>query len=414
MLATALAAGCTARSSSISQCVYNTDCPGAQSCLAGSCRAPCRGDRDCPSGNRCVLSTDPQANACVPSCTSSQQCDPNSTCFRGLCTAGCQTDGDCVIRGLQGTCDLASRACILILVQEPDAGPVEASVEASVDSSPDVPLDVAPEASPDAALDASPESAPEASLDAVPEGSLDASADAALDAASESPLDGTTDVVSEGPRDAALEGSVDAAVDAGMDGDSGVQTVAFALAGATVSRGSTAAAVGHPCPPGQAVTGLFAAPFAGFWNGNLTALQLYCGVVTSPLGSTVVNVTAGDTLPSPTGYFTSVNTPSATTGRALRCPANQVLVGFGGASGSYVSQLTLRCAPLLRAGSTLTVGAVTMGGTVGATVTVGSYQTVAFPATDCPANQVGMGYSGATGSILDSFGLQCATLALAP
>ncbi|HEY8379020.1 MAG TPA: hypothetical protein VIK91_21155, partial [Nannocystis sp.] len=116
----------------------------------------------------------------------------------------------------------------------------------------------------------------------------------------------------------------------------------------------------------------------------------------------VVKVNPGTTLPAVGGNgggpFNSL------------CPADQVVVGFYGRSGSEVDQIGFRCAPFVisenAVGYSISLGAATNlpahGGGGGAP----------FPQTNCPANQVANRKYGRSGSRIDRFGLVCGAYGL--
>jgi hypothetical protein len=394
--------GCRASTTS-RQCEFSAECQGNLICFAGYCRAQCQTNRDCPVGTTCAVTQDPAQNACQLGCTTAAECDPSNTCFHGLCTVACTATTNCARFGAGSVCDPAEHVCVIVPVVQPDAGSDASMNDAGAPDVPDVmeSPDVVEEPAPtDKDVEQDEVGLQDVGMDVGPQ-------DAGMDA---------------GPQDAGIDARVDAASDAGpADVPTDVPTtlpIVFTPAGNTAQRGSQATGGPRTCPSGQAVVGVFASPFAGFWEGNLTALQVYCGVVTTPNmpGATTVSVMTGNTLPTSTTYFTGNNAPAAT-GTAIRCPANQVMVGFGGAarvSSGPVSQIILRCATITRSGATLSVGTVTNGASVGAVLSGQNFPTTSFAATDCPANTVAIGESGFIGNILDSFGLQCGSMAVGP
>lgn len=101
------------------QCRFDSECAGALVCAAGFCRAPCRSDRDCALGTRCVASDQPGGRVCLPPeapalCTG----DGRGTCSEGYlcgtdrqCHARCSNDGDCRDYS-PGSCDSRSGMCV--------------------------------------------------------------------------------------------------------------------------------------------------------------------------------------------------------------------------------------------------------------------------------------------------------------
>jgi hypothetical protein len=116
-----------------------------------------------------------------------------------------------------------------------------------------------------------------------------------------------------------------------------------------------------------------------------------------------VHTTAKETLPE-------VGTMRGPVAKAAVCPADQIVVGFRGRSGSDIDQIVLRCAPLVISGSspsfTLSVGPVSelspLGGAGGNP----------FDSIDCPAGQVAAGDEGRAAFTLNAFGLLCAAPSL--
>jgi hypothetical protein len=113
----------------------------------------------------------------------------------------------------------------------------------------------------------------------------------------------------------------------------------------------------------------------------VTRVRAVCGVVhvSHPGGVLAIDVGATTSLPERgTG-------PGAST--SLRCPKDQIVVGYRGREGAFVDQLAIRCAPLLvsTTESALALGAVTERGPVG-----GSGGGV-HPATDCGPAEIAVG-----------------------
>jgi len=181
--------------------------------------------------------------------------------------------------------------------------------------------------------------------------------------------------------------------------------------GATFTGSDITTQVGNPaggtasndaCPAGQALTGFAGSLSAATTSGVNRQLTGHCGIV--QITGTTVTVKAGASLPT--------RGKAGTTSWTRDCPANQVIVGFSGRSGSLVDQLALRCAPLAVAaaitGSALTVGTATTLAAIGGTG--GS----AFTAVNCPSGEVATMARVRTGDNLDAFGLACSKGTLAP
>jgi len=94
------------------------------------------------------------------------------------------------------------------------------------------------------------------------------------------------------------------------------------------------------------------------------------------------------------------------------CPANQVVVGFSGRSGLLVDQLALRCAPLVAAAATS--GSPLTVGTGASLTAIGGTGGSAFAAVSCPTGEVATMARVRTGDNLDAFGLGCAKGTIGP
>jgi len=192
---------------------------------------------------------------------------------------------------------------------------------------------------------------------------------------------------------------VDAMPDLAADVGPPLPVIAFTDSSSIIhAPGTGGTAFDAPCGgASQALIGLF-----GTSGGvvGLNSVQGNCGVI-EVAGTVSYQLTtrASATL----GPFGPVR-PTSHDGS---CPANEVIVGFEGGSGSWINYLHVYCAGLSITGSagnyTVTVGApfkvATRLGPVGGTP---------FPARYCPAGQIATGILGAAGSAIDRFGLHCA------
>ena len=149
------------------------------------------------------------------------------------------------------------------------------------------------------------------------------------------------------------------------------------------------------CPLGQVLVGVDA--IVGPYVKRLAAV---CGTpsVHGTPGAFVVAIGPGDTLPERGILDGTVAT--------TRCPADEVVVGFEGRSGSLIDALALRCAPLMVAGDaaggfTVAPGAVTTQPPIG-----GSGGSM-FPTADCAPGEIATGASIRHGDAIDAFGLRC-------
>ena len=82
-----------------SRCGLNSDCAGVLVCRSGNCQTACDENRDCPSGQRCVVTAEghvcllPEEAAChfTSDCPGPLVCAPD-----GQCRNQCQSAGDCL------------------------------------------------------------------------------------------------------------------------------------------------------------------------------------------------------------------------------------------------------------------------------------------------------------------------------
>jgi hypothetical protein len=291
---------------------------------------------------------------------------------------------------------VAPRALVLLLVStsitacasgdegdDDDTGPPDASV--SVDAGGDLA---------DAAFDAPPGDIDAAAIDAPPSDPPDAAETGEPDAGPSDPPDAGETTPDAAPGPDAAEGTPDAAI---VDGGTttGV-TISFGTSVATTQYGNTSGgtAFNDDCPAGEALIG---------FAGSLTSSTGYHGKVGGVCGAVLVDdnlavtVAAGSTLP--------LHGILGTVAWTRTCPANEVVVGFRGRSGSLIDQLTFRCAPLTVAASgggyTVTVG------TTDDLASIGGSGGNAFAQTDCAAGSVAATARIRAGDGIDAFGLGC-------
>lgn len=77
--------GCV-RSSTI--CTNDKEC-GDEVCVNNQCRAVCRNDKDCSSGEKCLQ------NVCATPCRDHSQCSKDSACVNSTCVIGCRSNKNC-------------------------------------------------------------------------------------------------------------------------------------------------------------------------------------------------------------------------------------------------------------------------------------------------------------------------------
>jgi hypothetical protein len=69
-------------------CITDIDC-GNEVCFSGQCRAVCRNDNDCSSGESCLQ------KMCMIPCASHSQCRQDQACISGMCIIGCRSNKNC-------------------------------------------------------------------------------------------------------------------------------------------------------------------------------------------------------------------------------------------------------------------------------------------------------------------------------
>jgi hypothetical protein len=230
-------------------------------------------------------------------------------------------------------------------------------------------------------------------VDAGDMGGADAMGDVAADVPT-SPPDTMADVASADAPTSPADAMADVA-DAGAP----PPTIAFTDASSILyAPGTGGTDFTAPCGGGgQALIGV-----TGTSGGvvGLNSVKGACGVIeVTGTPSYQLTTRASATL----GPYGPV-TPTSHDGS---CPANQVVVGFEGGSGSWINYLFIYCASLTITGSagsyTVAVGAPTRLPT-----RLGTDGATPFAARYCPAGQIAVGMLGGAGSAIDRFGLSCA------
>jgi hypothetical protein len=155
------------------------------------------------------------------------------------------------------------------------------------------------------------------------------------------------------------------------------------------------------CPADQLLIGFKGTVDAAGGMTYLRSVQGVCGTLSvTGSGPYKVNVTQAGQL--------SVRQTASAVAQSVTCPANQVIVGFGGRSGGFIDALDFRCAPLTIGGMspsyTLGPGSISTTGIIGG-ATGGS----AFADIDCGAGKVAVGQAPHAGAAIDAFGLVCAS-----
>lgn len=161
------------------------------------------------------------------------------------------------------------------------------------------------------------------------------------------------------------------------------------------------------CPTGQLLIGFYGTVDAPGGATYLRSEQAVCGMPSvSKTEPWTVTVTETTTLP-----MHDVEYPQKQT---AKCPADQVVVGFGGRSGVWMDTVDVRCAPLKILGMSptflLVTGTPAKAGTIG-----GNEGGSPFDPLDCEAGSVAVGQIGNSaysGAVLGTFGVRCAAITL--
>lgn len=102
----ATATGTTGGGGGATTCADNGDCADLLDtpvCMFGVCSSQCAGDRECPEGQRCLL-TESDAACVTPetaSCQDEGQCPAGSLCLDGVCRTHCADDEDICLANQQ-------------------------------------------------------------------------------------------------------------------------------------------------------------------------------------------------------------------------------------------------------------------------------------------------------------------------
>jgi hypothetical protein len=155
------------------------------------------------------------------------------------------------------------------------------------------------------------------------------------------------------------------------------------------------------CPAGAAVI--------GFDATETSDESPYVGRIRTVCGALVVTH-VGPSISIEVGATTALVVRGTGTGTtmSLRCPKNQVVIGYEGRSGSWVDQLSFRCAPLalVNKDTEVVLGPVTKIGPVG------GGGGGARGEIDCGASEVAVGSRVLAESVVKVFALPCAKVSL--
>ena len=303
----------------------------------------------------------------------------------GALLAGCAAENDPLLVGGDDAQKLDDAVLIADAGATPDVGSDAADVPA-------VDAGAADAAGADGAtMDATSRDAGATDATALDGGAADASNDAA--AADRGSVD--VGIVDAGGTDAA---ALDAARDGGP-ADAGVDASTAAFGAAVEVLASAGGTGGSPydddCPAGSAMVG-----FDGVVSGYLTHVAVACAA----LRVEGLRVRTG------TVTLLPVRGLNPGTDVSLRCPADQLVVGFEGRSGSLVDQLSLACAPYAVGvvGSAL----VAQRGAVTLTTSAGGTGGNPFARVACSGDAAARGAAIHAGDGIDAFALRCSSLAV--
>ena len=155
------------------------------------------------------------------------------------------------------------------------------------------------------------------------------------------------------------------------------------------------------CKPGAVVVG-YTGTEDGTENTNqLQSLQGFCATLSVRGTSTLEVSTMGSESMPMVGYV------AGTVEQTQICPNGEMVVAFTGRSGSDIDQIAIVCAPIIIDGTyphyRLSIGEPDQR------PPVGNGGGLPFDLIACPNGQVAMGDEGRAATIVNTFGLLCAT-----
>lgn len=225
------------------------------------------------------------------------------------------------------------------------------------------------------------------------------------------PIDMAVDVAADTAVGVAADTAVDVAADTAVDltpdaaadlVDAGPPPPVISLIESSpivYTPGTGGSSFAAPCGgAGQALIGV-----SGTSGGvvGLNSVQGACGVIE------VTGAAPGYQLSTRPSATLGPYGPVRPTTHDGSCPANQVVVGFEGGSGSWINYLFIYCATLTVTGSAGSY-AVTVGAPSRVPSRLGPEGGTPFAARYCPAGEIAAGILGASGSAIDRFGVYCA------
>jgi hypothetical protein len=96
--------------------------------------------------------------------------------------------------------------------------------------------------------------------------------------------------------------------------------------------------------------------------------------------------------------------------QTVLCPSDEIVVGFGVHSGSFIDSIAFSCAPLV-VSSTLSGYSLSLGAKTTMS-SIGGPRGMTFTQAECAPDAVAVGHTGKAGRDINSFGLLCGTPAL--
>lgn len=94
----------------LAECTFNDECTSPLLCAARQCRAPCRTDRDCTNGWRCLSAGQYDKYVCYQpdvvanACNFDSDCRHSRVCSNHVCSQQCRSDFDCRLVDIRATC----------------------------------------------------------------------------------------------------------------------------------------------------------------------------------------------------------------------------------------------------------------------------------------------------------------------
>jgi hypothetical protein len=158
------------------------------------------------------------------------------------------------------------------------------------------------------------------------------------------------------------------------------------------------------CMPGEVVVGYTGSEDGTANTNQLQSLQGFCATL-SVRGTSTLEVS---TIPSDS--MPMVGLAAGSVSQTQMCPDGEMVVAFSGRSGSDIDQIAIVCAPIVIEGTyphyRMSIGEPDQR------PPVGNGGGAPFDVIACPIGQVAIGDEGRASTIVNTFGLLCATPAL--